>query len=342
MSQKRKAVALLSGGLDSQLAIRVIQDQDIDVHAVTYLAPFHQKPAPGAKLCAEVAAENLGVPLTLLHETDEFLRLLKSPKHGYGKNMNPCVDCHIFMIRRAGELMPQVGASFVITGEVLGQRPMSQLRGSLRVVEKESGMEGYLLRPLSAKLLPETIPEKEGWVDRERLLDLRGRSRKPQMALAEAYGLNDYPGPAGGCLATDPEFANRIRDLLDHTDPTGNDMDLLKHGRHFRLDDSTKAVVGRDHEDNLRILALAKPSDLLLELRDIPGPIALLRGEANDENLHMTASLTARYSKAQSDPIAAVKVRPPEETEPCRTVEIPPASREDVERLVILKVRGSS
>jgi len=342
MSQKKRAVALLSGGLDSQLAIHVIQDQGLDVHAVTYLAPFHQKPAPGEKLTAEVAAENLGVPLTILHETDEFLRLLKDPKHGYGKNMNPCVDCHIFMIRRAAELMPEVGASFVITGEVLGQRPMSQLRGSLRVVEKESGMEGYLLRPLSAKLLEETVPEKEGWVDRERLLDLRGRSRKPQMALAEEYGLKDYPSPAGGCLATDPEFANRIRDLLDHADLNGNDMDLLKHGRHFRLDAVTKAVVGRDHEDNLRLLALAQPSDLLLELRDIPGPLALLRGEASEENLRLTASLAARYSKAQRDPVAAVTVRSPATEEPARAIEVPPASQEDIERLVILKVRGSS
>ena len=340
MSHKIKAIALLSGGLDSQLAVRVIQEQGIEVHAATFWAPFHQNPPPGAKLAAQAAAENLGVHLTVLRETDAFLDILKNPKHGYGKNMNPCIDCHAFMIRRSGELMRDIGASFVITGEVLGQRPMSQRRDSMRLVEKESGLEGYLLRPLSAKLLPPTVPEDKGWVDRDKLHDLHGRGRKPQMALAKTYGLVSYPGPAGGCLATDPEFAHRIKELLDHTDATANDLDLLKHGRHFRLDPASKAVVGRDHEDNLRIMEIAQPSDMLLELRDMPGPLTLLRGHAADANVRAAASLTARYSKAQMQPAAAVKISSPADPDADRVVEVGPAKEADVDRWVILKVRS--
>jgi len=335
-----KALALLSGGLDSQLAIRVIQAQGIPVHALTFWAPFHSNPAPGDKLVAEAAAERLGVPITVLRETEAFLRLIKDPPHGYGKNMNPCIDCHAFMIRRTGELMAELGGDFIITGEVLGQRPMSQRRDSLRVVEKESGVEGYLLRPLSAKLLPATVPEEKGWVDRERLLALQGRTRKPQMALAEQYGVEEYPGPAGGCLATDPEFSHRLRDLLDHGDASANDMDLLKQGRHFRLDAATKAVVGRDHEDNLRILGLAQPGDQLLELSDRPGPLTLLRGDPSDGNLRAAAALTARYSKAKDEPAAAVGVRAQGSQKPDRVLHAPPATQADVDRLVIQKVRN--
>ena len=337
---QHKALALLSGGLDSQLAIRVIQAQGIPVQAVTFWAPFHSNPASGDKLVAVGAAERLGVPITVLRETEAFLRLIKNPPHGYGRNMNPCIDCHAFMIRRTGELMAELGGDFIITGEVLGQRPMSQMRGSLRVVEKDSGLEGYLLRPLSAKLLPATIPEERGWVDRERLLALQGRSRKPQMALAEQYGVEEYPGPAGGCLATDPEFSHRLRDLLDHGDASGNDMELLKQGRHFRLDPATKAAVGRDHEDNLRILELAQPGDQLLELTDRPGPLTLLRGEPSDANLRAAAALTARYSKAKDEPTAAVGVRAPESREPDRVLHARPATQADVDRLVIQKVRN--
>ena len=342
MTHKIKAIALLSGGLDSQLAVRAIQEQGIEVHALTYWAPFHQNPPPEGKLAAQVAAENLGVALTVLRETDAFLRILKNPKHGYGRNMNPCIDCHTFMIRRAGELMPELGAAFVITGEVLGQRPMSQNRDSLRLVEKESGIEGYLLRPLSAKLLPPTVPETKGWVDRDRLHDIHGRGRKPQMELAKTYGLVSYPGPAGGCLATDPEFAHRIRDLLDHADATANDLDLLKHGRHFRLDPATKAVVGRDHEDNLGLLEVAQPADLLLELLDMPGPLTLLRGDPTDANVHAAAGLTVRYSKAQTRAAAAVKISSPGDPDAGCVVEVGPARDADVDRWVILKVRSPS
>jgi tRNA U34 2-thiouridine synthase MnmA/TrmU len=336
---KIRAIALLSGGLDSQLAARVIQEQAIDVLAVTFVAPFHQDPLPGQKLSAETAAANLGVPLTILRPREAFLEILKHPKHGYGKNMNPCVDCHAFMFRQAGGLMREVGASFLATGEVLGQRPMSQMRHSLRVVEKESGIEGYLLRPLSAKLLPPTIPEQQGWVDREKLLDIEGRSRKRQMELARAYGLKDYPSPAGGCLATDPEFAHRVKDLFAHGDPTLNDLDLLKHGRHFRLDACTKAVVGRCREDNEFIQGLALPSDWLLELRDMPGPLTLLRGDPSAANVRVAAGLTARYSKAQTLPLAAVQVRSHGQPQHSSVVEAAAAAQDDVDRLILLKVR---
>ncbi len=333
----RKCVALMSGGLDSQLAVRLMLNQGVGVHGLTFLAPFHKEPGPGEKLSAEIAAENLGVPLTVLREDDAFMEIVRNPAHGWGKNMNPCIDCHAFMIRRAGELMGEVGASFVVTGEVLGQRPMSQLAGALRVVEKESGLEGLVLRPLSAKLLPETIPEREGWVDRDQLLDIQGRSRKRQMALAEEWGITEYPGPAGGCLATDPEFSHRIRDNFDHAAFSVNDMRLIKYGRHFRLDERTKAVVGRDHEDNQRIEALAQPDDLRLELRDTPGPVGLLRGEPTDANVLAAASLVVRYSKARTQPRAAVVVRPFGRPAEERVVEAPPASQEDIDRMVIQK-----
>ncbi len=335
----RKCIALMSGGLDSQLAARVLMDQGIGVHGLTFLAPFHKDPAPGGKLSAEVAAENLGIPLTILREEDAFMSIIRAPEHGWGKNMNPCIDCHAFMIKRAGEMFDEVGASFVITGEVLGQRPMSQLLGALRVVEKSSGMDGYLLRPMSAKLLPPTIPEQEGWVDRERLLDIQGRSRKRQMELAASYGITEYPGPAGGCLATDPEFSHRIRDNFDHGALSVSDMHLIKHGRHFRLDERTKAVVGRDHEDNLRIEEIAQPSDLRLELRDAPGPLGLLRGDANDANVRMVAGLIMRYSKVRDLPSAAVMCRPFGEEGEGNVVEVAPATQEDVDRLVVQKVR---
>ncbi len=197
--------------------------------------------------------------------------------------------------------MKKVGASFLITGEVLGERPMSQRRDALRIIERDSKLEGLILRPLSAKLLEATIPEKEGWMDRERLLAIKGRSRKPQMQLADQFGLTEYPCPAGGCLLTDPGFASRLKDLFEHSEADLNDVQLLKLGRHFRLSPRTKLIVGRDEGENAKLLTLARPGDFCFQVADFPGPITIARGELNSESISEACALTARYSKAKEE-----------------------------------------
>ena len=252
-----KALALLSGGLDSMLAAKLIQEQGIEVVGVAFTSPFF---GPDK---ARRAAEWLGIPLHVVDITEDLIPVLVRPKYGYGRNMNPCIDCHTLMVRKAGELMKELGASFVVTGEVLGERPKSQNAAALRIVARDSGLEGYLLRPLSAKLLPPTVPEEKGWVDRERLLDIQGRSRKPQMALAEKYGLKDYPSPAGGCLLTDPGLSRRLKELLaENQTPEQRDLELLKYGRHFKSPEGTRIVVARQKEENEPLVALARPGDL--------------------------------------------------------------------------------
>jgi tRNA U34 2-thiouridine synthase MnmA/TrmU len=296
--QKAKAIALLSGGLDSTLAVKLILEQGIEVEALNFVTPFCQCNRKGR--CEAVhAAEQFDIPCKTVAVTDEFFDVIRQPKHGYGSGMNPCLDCRILMFAKARQRMEETGADFVFTGEVLGERPMSQRRDAMRIIEHESGLDGRLLRPLCAKLLPATIPEQEGLVDREKLLSISGRSRKPQMALAEAYGINDYPCPAGGCLLTDPGFARRMRDLVRHTPGFGlNDVQLLKMGRHFRLTPLAKAVVGRDRDENQQIVSLARPEDLLLEVEGWGSPTTLLRGQDSAQQTRLAAAITVRYSDA--------------------------------------------
>ncbi|MGB6371043.1 MAG: tRNA 4-thiouridine(8) synthase ThiI, partial [Atribacterota bacterium] len=208
MKNKIKAVALFSGGLDSILAVKLIQEQGIEVRGVNFKTPFFVLDKTFA------AIKNLDINLEIIDITEELLKILKKPKYGFGKNMNPCIDCHALMFKKAGEYMNKIGASFILSGEVLGERPMSQNRNSLSIIERESGFEGKILRPLSALLLMETIPEKGGLVDRNKLLDISGRSRKRQMKLADEMGIKDYPSPAGGCKLTEPAFSKRLRDLF--------------------------------------------------------------------------------------------------------------------------------
>ncbi len=299
-----KALALLSGGLDSMLAARLIQEQGIEVIGVAFTSPFF---GPDR---ARRAAEWLGIPLHVVDITEDLIPILVRPKYGYGRNMNPCIDCHALMVRKAGELMKELGASFIITGEVLGERPKSQNAAALRIVARDSGLEGYLLRPLSAKLLPPTVPEEKGWVDRERLLDIQGRSRKPQMALAEKYGLKDYPSPAGGCLLTDPGLSRRLKELLaENPVPEPRDLELLKYGRHFKSPEGAHIVVARQKEENEPLVALARPGDYLVRLKGLPGPRTLVRGAKNGaDSLRLAAALTIRYSKARGLDRAAVLV----------------------------------
>jgi tRNA U34 2-thiouridine synthase MnmA/TrmU len=297
-----KAIGLLSGGLDSILATRLLQDQGIEILAICFKTPFF-----GSQK-AQRAAAQLKVSLRIIDISEEHLQLVRNPKYGYGRNMNPCIDCHILMLRRAGYLLEKENFDFIFTGEVLGQRPMSQNRRVLQLVSRDSGYEGFILRPLSAKLLPETHPEKEGKVDRGRLLDISGRSRKAQFELARRYGIGSFPEPAGGCLLTDPAFSRRLRDLFAHREePQIRDIELLQVGRHFRLDESTKVAIGRHKEENERLLELACEGDVIIKVADYPGPIALIPGGAPTSSIETAASLCVRYSDApENTPIVVL------------------------------------
>ncbi len=304
-----KALALLSGGLDSTIAIEIMKRQGIEVIAMNIVTAFCQCTSSNScQLEAVKVSEKLGVPIKVINATADLIEIVKKPKFGFGKNINPCIDCRINLFKAAAKYMKEVGAAFVFTGEVLGQRPMSQRKDAMKKIDQEAGLTGYVLRPLCAKHLEPTIPEQEGLVDREQLLEIKGRSRKEQMQLADLFEIKDYKCPAGGCLLTDAEFAYRMRELLDHCDASVNDVQFLKLGRHFRIDPTTKLVVGRRDEDNTRIESLAQKGDYLMLMANIEGPLAMIRGEITDEKLEFAASLVARYSKEQDDEIAEVKI----------------------------------
>ncbi|MFC1890779.1 tRNA 4-thiouridine(8) synthase ThiI [Thermodesulfobacteriota bacterium] len=290
-----KALSVFSGGLDSMLATQLIRAQDIEVQAIFFETPFFS-PHKAAK-----SADTIGVPFKVVDITKKHLEIVKNPKHGHGGNMNPCIDCHAVMFRTAVKMLEQENAKFIITGEVLGQRPMSQNRKALEIIEKEIGMEGIVLRPLSAKCLPVTTPEKQGWVDREKLMGLSGRSRKPQIKLADKFNIKEYPSPAGGCLLTDKIFSQRLRDLF----APGNkleirEIELLKIGRHFRTSPDSKIIVGRNKAENQTIKSLSTEHDLLLNCGPIPGPTALVTGTVTPEVEKIAAIITASYSDADN------------------------------------------
>lgn len=314
-----KAIALLSGGLDSILAARLILEQGIRLEAVNFLTVFCNCTARGKTcLASKSAADQLGIKLKVFEISKEYFPIVKKPKYGYGRNMNPCLDCRIFMFKKAGEYMRASGASFLVTGEVLGERPMSQRMDAMRTIERDAGLKGLILRPLSAGLLEPSIPEKQGLVDREKLLSIKGRSRKPQIQLASELGINDYPCPAGGCLLTDPGFASRIRDLMKHkTDFTLKDVQFLKTGRHFRLAPETKLIVGRNEDENNKLLNMAEEDDAHFHPVGVKGPVGVGRGIFNNENLLAASSIVARYcdrESRQSLEIAYKKFSPDKKT----------------------------
>jgi tRNA U34 2-thiouridine synthase MnmA/TrmU len=331
-----KAIALLSGGLDSTLAARVVMEQGIELEALNLMTVFCTCTHRGATcLASQKAVETLGLPLKVMNVSEEYLCVVKGPKHGYGRNMNPCIDCRIFMFKKAKARMEESGAAFIVTGEVLGQRPMSQRKDAMQLIEKEAGLEGFVLRPLSAKVLPATVPEKKGWVDREKLLAVQGRTRKPQMALAEHYGIQDYPCPAGGCLLTDPGFAKRMKDLMTHDpDFSLNDVHLLKMGRHFRFSPGVKLVVGRQEEENQKIETFAHGGDILLKVSSFPGPLSLLRGKLDGGDIERAAAITAHYSKAKDLENVEVIYKGPDEG-PGQSLLAPPILREEIEEWMI-------
>ena len=307
-----KAIGCISGGLDSMLAVRLIQRQDIDVVALHVLHLWDPQPHPPQEPPDAIRrAEALGAEVRTLDAAEADLALLRDPPHGFGRHMNPCIDCRIWTLRQAKRLMEAEGAAFVFTGEVVGQRPMSQRRETMHLVEKEAGLQDLLVRPLSAKCLSPTRSERQGLLDRDLLCGFAGRSRKPQVALARELGITDYPSPAGGCLLTEPGFAHRLRAFMEHKAPAPADVELLKVGRHFRLPGGVWVVVGRHQEDNARLAALVQPGDVRLEPVDIPGPTTVIRGPADDNTLSRAAAITLRYTKAAPGEPQRVQVERP-------------------------------
>jgi len=291
---KIKAVGLISGGLDSALAVKVLQKQNIEVTGLHFYMPWEES---SPSMIEELSA-SLNIPIMEVFLDEDYLSMLKNPRYGYGSAFNPCIDCHIYMFKKAGEFVENKQADFVFTGEVLGQRPMSQNKMMLNVIEKRSGLKGLLVRPLSARLLEPTTPENEGWLDREGLLSLSGRGRREQIALAHEYGIKDYPQPAGGCLLTDKNFGLRMKDTLLHGYTSLTDIKVLKLGRHFRLSDKVKVIVGRDEQENVLLNQLANRDDYLMELDDKRGPTLLLKGKnPSNKDFAFSAGLVQYFSR---------------------------------------------
>ena len=318
-----RAIGLLSGGLDSTLAARVLLEQGIDVVGLHFSTGFcmndHRRalarPDEEARRMRNEglrAGADLGIPVEVLDAGEAYLRMVLKPKHGYGRFANPCIDCRIFMIHGAADYLREHGGDFVFTGEVLGQRPMSQHMQAMRTIERECGIEGYLLRPLSAQHLPETEPEKRGWVDRGRLLAISGRSRKEQTALAERFRLADFPQPSGGCcFLADENFARRFHDKRQHGSPETirkDEIILLKVGRHFRLTPDVKIIVARDESENRFLERFADPL-WRFEALDCGSPITITEGEPDEATRRLIASITARYSDRRHEPLVEVAAR---------------------------------
>ena len=291
-TKKANGLSLFSGGLDSQLAVRVLERAGAHVEAVTFVTPFFS-PETAIK-----AADALGVKLHLVDFTGDEIDLIKNPPHGFGSAMNPCIDCHATMIRRAGELMEKMGFDFIATGEVVNQRPMSQNKQALGTVEKSSGFKGRLIRPLSALLLEPTIPETQGLVDRSKLLDLSGRRRERQTELAKEFGITDYPSPAGGCKLTEQGFSRKLKDLMAHE---GLDerrlVELLTVARRFRLPGGSSVILGRDAADNKKLESVRIETDTLLAPVSVPGPTAIVPRLNSPEDLPVAAGIVCAWSK---------------------------------------------
>ncbi|MBU1568516.1 MAG: thiamine biosynthesis protein [Proteobacteria bacterium] len=307
-----KALALFSGGLDSILATRLIMEQGVEVEAIQFVTPFfHYDLLDDIEGHVERMHNKYGIKVILEDISPGYLQLLHNPAHGFGKNFNPCIDCKILMFSRAKEMLAERGASFLISGEVLGQRPMSQRRDTLNVIERDSGTRSLLLRPLCAQLLKETLPELQGWVDRSKLLRFSGRGRSDQIAMAARYGITDFPAPAGGCTLADPILGRRIEKLystdsrLQGAEITAVDIRLLLVGRQFILPGGGWLILGRDEKENNTLEKLAGEDDALLLMEDWPGPTAVLRKIASHsvsdvdvrEVLNLAAAMVVHYGR---------------------------------------------
>ncbi len=296
-------LGLVSGGLDSLVASLLIRLQDIEVIGLNFKSPFCicDKVYSHSECGLNLFYNKLGIKIHTLLKGDDYLEIVRNPKFGYGKNLNPCIDCRIYILNKAQEFMQKVGADFIFTGEVLNQRPKSQNLKALKIIEAESGLQGKLLRPLSALLLKPTIYEEQGLINRAKLLGIKGRSRKIQLELAIKHNLLENYFACGGCLLTDKNFTNRMRDYLKHTNEAKmDDINILKLGRHFRYNTS-KIIVGRDEIENRILLQIKKPQDIAMEVKNIKGPITIVQGETNQEVLEFAGKLTLRYSDSKDE-----------------------------------------
>ena len=344
--RKAKAIVLFSGGLDSRLAVCMLKEQDIDVKALHFILPFGAG-CCNDKMCNFRFSQKELVDLKIIDCTSgknfqDYMKIVRNPKHGHGSGMNPCIDCRIFMLKKAKEIMKKEKADLIATGEVLNERPMSQYKSALELVEKEAGLKGMILRPLSAKLLPETAAEKNGLIDRNKLLAINGRSRKIQIELADKFKIN-YPSPAGGCLLCEKAFCQKLNDLIKHIDKTNKkgkitekDIELLKTGRHFRFGEA-KIIVGRNHQENLKLLSLNSSKYLIFEVPGVGSPITLLiSNKPSHKDIEMAASLTARYS--DSDKNAKIKVQFGKKAEKLeKSAMVNAASDKQIKELIITK-----
>ena len=294
MAGKRKVLVLTSGGLDSLLVLKIMQQNGLEVAGIRFRTWFT---IPRFEPLDEYAPESVlfGIPVFTADVSEEFTPVLMNPRYGYGKASNPCIDCKIFFLQKAREHMAKIGADFVATGEVMGQRPMTQNPNSLKLIEKKSGLEGYLLRPLSAKLLPVTVPEELGWVDREKLYGISGRGRKDQINLAAKLGVTEYPSPAGGCHLTDGELHRRLAAMtgLEKT-LTVNDFYILRYGRHFLIQGDQKLVVGRNEREN-DLLRRTRWGNVLIDATAVPGPLSLMEWNGRMSGMRQALSTVARY-----------------------------------------------
>ena len=308
MTRTVRAIAMFSGGLDSVLATKVIKNLGVEVLGLHFTAPFIRPVSRGAsERGLDYWRRVLEVPVRELLLGPEFVQVIRAPMYGHGKNLNPCVDCKIFMLRRAGEIMAAEGFDFVVTGEVLGQRPMSQRRDTLAAIEKHSGLCGRLLRPLSAKHMAPTIPEQEGLIDREQLFDFSGRSRQPQMELAARLGIPDPPGSAGGCLLTDPGYARRLAQLLrEHETIRDEDLELLTIGRHFDLGGGAKLIVSRNENENRLLERFRHSAGIFLEPANWAGPAAVIVHSTDLAHVGLAFRFMARYGKPRENPALRV------------------------------------
>lgn len=302
-----KGVHMFSGGLDSIVSAHLLKSLNVDLTLLHFVLPFYTDIGSEFKE-VQSSADQLGLPLRFVEDREEFLSMIRDPKFGFGKNANPCVDCRIYRLRRAKKIMEEMGASFISTGEVMGQRPMSQRRDTLFRIENEAGCKGILLRPLSALHLNPTIAEQQGLIDRNKLLNIAGRGRARQIEYARQYNLT-YPNPAGGCILTNVQSGHRYLDLAQHNpDFTMTDFKLIAYGRHFRISDTARLIVSRDEHENNVLLNIAEENDCYLYPTDVPGPVSILRGTFTEQDALLAAAITARYSKGRDSESVKVAV----------------------------------
>ena len=301
-----KAISLVSGGLDSLLATKLILEQKIEIEGVYFSSVFYSLKHSNSSLSSLITCE-LEIPLKILDISSELLEIVKVPKYGYGKNLNPCLDCRILMLKKAYQYMKERGGKFLITGEVVGERPFSQRRKALSFIDKDSGLESLVLRPLSAKLLKPTLAEERGWVDRGSLLGLKGRSRKIQFSLAKELGLKNYLTPAGGCLLADIGFSQRMKDLFRYNpDFNLKEVKLLKIGRHFRLTPQAKLIIARNQEECQSLKSLSEDGDLIFYPQNEKGPLGLGRGQFRKEDISLASAILARYTDNKANSLKVI------------------------------------